>query len=276
MELRETISFNAGKLLRKRIGSDYRLVPVEELTKGNEIVYVKANKKESIDNYILKIYTDDKYASIELIFEPFICLKSFCTVLQRMKGYEHFDASNMSKLYWIPENKKDVISRVIRSLLQKDVRIDQQYYIEMKADSIWADFITPLELAIIFKEKPGRITYEKLYNIANKAGLTLKFSTFKEYCTMDIKEENNKHYFFIEDTNLLAIGRLVGNQNIIENYKTLNEQGREVAKLLQVIGRSISRVASGRAHHFSEIDSLIEGNLQKCKVSKIMVEPRSR
>src|SRR5207253_8423774 len=113
-------------------------------------------------------------------------------------------------------------------------------------NNIWQTFVSTEELTKIFntEAKRNKVSYENIYAIITKAGISLMSSTFKAYCNFDIN--NDKHYFFRETSDLLAIGLFVGNEKIIDSYEDLNDIGKQATVLLKIIGRSISRVVSGK------------------------------
>ena len=98
-------------------------------------------------------------------------------------------------------------------------------------------------------------------------GLTYKPNSFKALCSTAINEQ--KHYSFHNENNLLALGRLLGHQDIIDNYQTINEKGVIIGTFLRQVGRSIKRVTSGNSEPFNEIDISIEGKIEKCTIIKI-------
>ena len=267
---KEKIVFETGTLLRKKELNEYVLVPVNNLREGDEIIYItKGRRKQSIDDYLLGIFLDNKMVSLKQIFEPFICLKIICDVLQTIESNNHTSSKSFNDIYWLNDDQKWILFRVIRALLNNENIIAKKYFVSNF--NIWKSFITVDELANILnsQEKRNRLTYEKIYEIAKKAGFNLKLSTFKEYCSFDTKID--KHYFFREDVNLLAIGYLIGNQENIENYDELNRIGKQVGIFLQMIGRRILQIAEGKRELLDEIDILIENHMQKCKILSVSV-----
>ena len=264
---KEKIVFEIGTLLRKNELNEYVLVPVNNLNEGDEIIYI--TKGKSIDDYLLGIFLDNKKISLKQLFEPFICLKVFCDALYTIESNSHNQPKSFDNIYWLNEDQKWILFRVIRALLNNENIIAKKYFVS--DFNIWKSFISIDELTNIFniQEKRNRITYEKIYEITKKAGINLKLSTFKDYCSFDTKID--KHYFFREDTNLLAIGYLIGNQENIENYEELNKIGKQIGIFLQMIGRKISQIAEGKRELLDEIDILIENHMQKCKILSVSV-----
>ena len=56
----DSISFMSGTLIRRRSGEDYVLTQIDDLTEDDEILYIESNERESIDNYLLKDFVQEK------------------------------------------------------------------------------------------------------------------------------------------------------------------------------------------------------------------------
>ena len=53
---------------------------------------------------------------------------------------------------------------------------------------------------------------------------------------------------------------------ICNDYETINDMGRKVGRILQIIGQSISRVTSGNSELLNELDIGIEKVIKKCMI----------
>jgi len=70
-----------GTLIRKKNGEDYVLTQVDDLAEDDEILYIESIERESIDNFLLRDFVQEKGISLEQIFEPFYCLRLFYETL---------------------------------------------------------------------------------------------------------------------------------------------------------------------------------------------------
>ena len=263
----DSISFMRGTLIRKRSGEDYILTQVDDLAKDDEILYIESTERESIDNFLLRDFVQEKGISLEQIFEPFYCLRLFYETLNSVDYYGEYPADTMKKLYWLNETQNSALFKTIQILLKEPNRaeLDQQL---CDVNNIYFEKLSPAQLMQTFKGRRNQVTYEILYKLAKFVGLSLAKDTFKQYCTFAINEQ--RHYYFRNDQDLLALGRLIGHQRIIDDYHIINSQGREVGKTLQIIGRSIARITRGVSDQFNEMDASIEGRIRRCIVISII------
>ena len=262
----DNISFPRGTLIRKNSGENYLLTQVDELSEDDEILYIEATKRESIDNYLLKDFAQEKGISLEQIFEPFYCLRLFYESLSAIDFRADFRQEIMKHIYWLTDEQKASLFETLKHLADKGDPSLLNTKIQDNPN-IWKDKISGDVLSQIFSEGRSRITYEKLFKISQNLGISLAKDTFKQYCTFAINE--HQHYYFKNERDLYSIGCLMGHPGIINNYQIINNQGRNVGTILQIIGRCISRVTVGKSDPFNEMDSSIEGKVQKCKILSI-------
>jgi hypothetical protein len=258
----EELKFRIGTFLRKKINNEFLLTRVEEIKPGDEIIYIESDSKMTVDDYILSKFGQDDQFTMERILEPLTCLSVFCKeFLAVSKG-----TANFENLYWLNKGQRKTMYDLANSII-KGLDVNP-FYSQFKSDNIWAGFISADELRKIFLHGEKRITIEHFYKLARKAGLTLMDSTFSLYC--NFKATDAKHYFFRDETNLLAIALLIGNSNMVENYKKINEGGEDIVTLLQLIGRTISRITTGNLNPVdNEMDSVIENAMRFCKILTI-------
>jgi len=258
----EELKFRIGTFLRKKINDEFLLTRVEEIEPDDEIIYIESDSKMTIDDYILSKFGQDDQITMERILEPLTCLSVFCKeFLAVSKGITKFE-----KLYWLKERQRKTMFDFANSII-KGLDIGP-FFSRFISDNIWANFISVDEVRKIFLQSEKRITIEHFYKLAQKAGLTLMDSTFSMYC--NFRASDAKHYFFRDETNLLAIALLIGNGNMVENYKKINESGEDIVTLLQLIGRTISRITTGNLNPLNnEMDSVIENAMRVCKVLTI-------
>ncbi len=264
----DSISFMSGTLIRKRSGEDFVLTQVDDLAEDDEILYIESIERESIDNFLLRDFVQEKGISLEQIFEPFYCLRLFYETLNSVDYNREYPADPMKKMYWLDETQNLALFKMIQILLREpnSAELDKQL---CDANNIYFGQLSSDQLTQTFTGRRNQITYEKLFKLAQFVGLSLAKDTFKQYCTFAINE--HQHYYFKNDKDLLALGRLIGHQRIIDDYQIINSQGRDVGTILQIIGRSIARVTRGISDQFSEIDASIEGKVQRCSIISVVL-----
>lgn len=264
----DVISFHRNKLLRKISNHDFILTPAYTLSIGDEVLFIQTSSRESIDEFILKILNEDESDLLKRIFEPLICLNLFYTALLSIPSFNKFsESSSFNKLYWLTISEKQFIFNLMKLLLNNNSSLPQIEQLMLDDENnIWYKIITSKELMNILSKNDFRINYETLYEITKFAGFSLVANTFETYC----KGEINKHYYFRDKNNLLSIGKIIGNKNIIENYIQINESGEKIAVTLRMIGQSVSRVVSGNSDQLNEMDALIESSIKKCKILSII------
>jgi hypothetical protein len=264
--VRDTLPFPVGILLRKKgPGGEYILTPIDDLSPNDQIIYIQTDERESIDNNLLRTIFSEDEMSLEDILEPLTALKSFYISLKTLDKWKDYDETKMKNLYWLSTNQKENLFNLIRILLNKKSKQDLQNFLN---DSIWQELIQPERLIDIFNDGNRTLTQEKLYNLSVAFGSkNYALNSFKQICKKTINEQ--KHYHFINEINLLAVGRLVGHQGIIVNYNIINEKGMNIHNFLKQVGRSIQRVANGKVDFLNPIDNAIEQKMKKCKVVKI-------
>lgn len=261
---REVLSFPVGTLIRKKRGEDYILSPIDEISENDRIIYIQTDERESIENYLLKTLEDEM--SLEEILEPLLSLKSFYETLNSLDFKMDYDETKLKKLGWLSSEQKENLFYLFRVLLYKDPLKLQEVSIYL-SNSIWKELIKPETLIEIFGEAYKKITYSKLYDLAVKMGLNYKENSFKMLCSTAINDQ--KHYYFLDENNLFAIGQLIGHQGIIENYQIINEKGTKIRTFLQLVGFSIKRVTNDEGEPLNDMDNAIEVKLKKCKVVKM-------
>jgi hypothetical protein len=262
----DSISFMSGTLIRKRSGEDFVLTQVDELVEDDEILYIESIERESIDNFLLRDFVQEKGISLEQIFEPFYCLRLFYETLNSVDYFGDYPAYTMKKMYWLNETQNMALFKMIQILLREPnlAELDTRLH---DVNNIYSGQLSSNQLTQTFTGRRNQITYEKLFKLAQFVGLSLAKDTFKQYCTFAINE--HQHYYFKQERDLLALGRLIGHQRIIDDYQIINSQGRDVGTILQIIGRSIARVTRGISDQFSEMDASIEGKVRRCTVISI-------
>ena len=263
----DSIAFMSGTLIRRRSGEDYVLTQIDDLTEDDEILYIESNERESIDNYLLRDFVQEKGISLEQIFEPFTCLRLFYETLNSVDYFGDYPAEAMKKLYWLDETQNTVLFKTIQLLLREPTSPELDMLLH-DVNNIYSGQISSEQLTQTFTGRRIQITYDMLFKLAQFVGLSLAEPTFKQYSTFALNEHH--HYYFKNDKDLLALGRLIGHQRIIDDYQIINSQGRDVGTILQIIGRSIARVTRGISDQFSEMDASIEGKVQRCTIISVI------
>lgn len=259
----EEISFTRGTLIRKKVNDEYIITPVEDIDVDDIIFYMDTAEYDSIDNYLLKEYAEDQDMSLEQILEPFTCLKIFYETINAIDSDISYTNDKMKNLYWLTEPQRESLYQLIATAL---VCIEDINNIRnlLEDNSIWATYLDAEKIRKIFTEGRDGMTYNKLYDIVKNMGMTLQKDSFRSVCSSSIN--NQKHYYFEEDANMLAIGRILGHQGIISDYKHINDRGKSIRVVLQIIGLSISRVAAGKGDPFNEMDKRVEKGMIKCTI----------
>jgi hypothetical protein len=261
---REALSFPIGTLIRKKSGEKYILSSIDEILESDQIIYIQTDEREStLENYLLK--TNEDEMSLEEILEPLLSLKSFYQTLNSLDFKKDYDETKLKKLNWLSPERKENLFNLFRVLLNKNPLKLQEASVYL-SNSIWKELIKPDTLINIFSEAYKKITYSKLYELAVKMGLNYKENSFKMLCSTAINDQ--KHYSFHNENNLLVIGRLIGHHGIIENYQIINETGSKIRTFLQLVGFSIKRVTNDEGEPLNEMDNAIEAKLKKCTVIK--------
>ncbi|WP_319508921.1 hypothetical protein [uncultured Methanolobus sp.] len=262
----ENISFPIGTLIRKSCGNEYILATIDELMEGDLIYYVQSEERESIENYLLRTLLSEDEFSIEEILEPRTSLGIFYNVLNSVDFTQEAQIQ-MKKIDWLNFEQKTILFEILSQLLIIRSDPDERLF-KMIQNSIWNE-VEPKKLIEIFEKGNKKVTKAKLFELIEEMGFkSYKESSFKALCSSSINDQ--KHYSFHEDKNLLALGKLLGHQQIIDNYQTINEKGTMIAIFLRQIGRSLKRVAGGNCEPFNEIDIAIGDRLKKGVVRQIM------
>ncbi len=263
----DTISFQKGILIRKKYGDDYILSSIDELSENDHIIYIQTDERETIENYLLKTILSEDDMSLEEITKPLTALKTFYEIIHSLNFKQSYDETLMKKFDWLSPEQKENLFKIFSILFSRD-QSSLQYTLTILIDSsIWKGLIIPETLMQIFEKGSKKITYSKLFNLAKCMGLNYQETSFKMLCSTAINEDT--HYSFHDDKNVMAIGHLIGHMGIIENYQIINEKGSRIGTFLRQVGRSINRVANGRGDFLNPIDNAIEQKMKKCKVVKI-------
>ncbi|VVB86331.1 Uncharacterised protein [uncultured archaeon] len=265
---KDTISFQTGILIRKKYMDDYILSTIDELSENDQIIYIQSDGRDSVENHLLKTILSEDEMSLEEITKPLTALKIFYETIHSLNFKQSYDEIKMKKFDWLSPEQKENIFDIFSILFSRDQLISQNNLALLIDSSIWKGIIKPEILMQIF-ERGANITYSKLFNLAECMGLNYKENSFKQLCSTAINEDT--HYSFHDEKNVLAIGRLIGHMGIIENYQIINDKGSRIGTFLRQVGRSINRVANGKGDIFNEMDIAIEEKMKKCTIVKIRV-----
>ncbi|MBA3046712.1 MAG: hypothetical protein FP824_10955 [Euryarchaeota archaeon] len=282
----EMISLNSNGFIRKISDDGTIYILAKELQPGDEFIYWKATDKQSLDNYFINSYSEFADWSLEEILGVYRCIADFIEAIQsidRDSIYNH----QLETLYWLTEEQKFCIFNLIKYLLSntdvntiEDINeITEKWKKVLGTDEcIWNDLANLPEDEISnikydFESGRSYISYSKLLPIVKHFGWNLADTTFNallsSICSKSININEQKKpvkYFFREYVNLYALGKLIGNQNIIDRYEEINEAGFEIWKILELVGHSIYRVREGKDNPFNEMDQMIKERMSICKV----------
>ncbi|MFO7881968.1 MAG: hypothetical protein R6U52_05480 [Kosmotogaceae bacterium] len=270
-------------------GDSYFLA--NELEVGQEIIHLQTEEKEGLDNYFIKSFSEYTEWSLEEILEVYTCLSLFLESIQKIQLYSNFDEEVFEGLYWLGLSEKEALYNSIKFLLSPLIdQIDTKELSTMWKETfsidenIWSDLSLNIknqidQIKVIKKDfESGRnyTTYSNLYKIAKIFDLKLTENSFKSLLSSVRSKRmssnpNSKtvHYFFRKPKSLYAIGKLIGNQDIINNFQEINEAGINIWKILELIGHSISRVKEGKDNPLNEMDQIIRDQMKICQIISI-------
>jgi hypothetical protein len=252
--------------MRKKDGNEYIILPVSELCVGDQIFYVQSEERESIENYLLRTVLSEDEMTLEKILEPLTALKNFYETLNSLDFKKDYNESQMKKIDWLTFSYKRNLFYLLRSLLYKESMTSEVELQTLISNSIRDDIILK-RLVEIFYKGNRKVTHSKLFDLAVEFGLmSYKETSFKGLCSAAINEQ--AHYSFHNEKNLLSLGKLLGHQNIINNYQVINEKGSMIRRFLRQVGFSMQRIANGTAEPFNDIDIALEQSIKKCKIVK--------
>ncbi|WP_440952215.1 hypothetical protein [Methanococcoides sp. FTZ1] len=273
----ENISFPRDSIIRRQVGDGYDICSVNDIEVSNRILYIKSEERESVENYLMRVLFKNSERSVDEILEPIMCFNIFYNSLKLMDFRKKDDINKMKNIYWLSESKKknlfDLISMLnglSESVAMKQAMIENSELYSIYEESIWYKLISLEELVSIFNISKTPITKAKMYKISVVMGLDYVQESFNSLCRKNVTD--SKHYSFHNPQNLLAIGKLMGHEKIIENYIELNTYGQNIRTFLQQVGYSIKRVASGRDVFVNDIDLAIKDKMQQCLVLKKISE----
>jgi len=278
------IDFPENSLIRKFESGKYKLNDVKDIKPSDKILYV--SNRKTLDNELLEQFFSHVNYDLESILEPLTNLRIFYEVLKKTNYSGEFEwkelkavslgnqgdkskektieIKDLHGLKWLTKSEKENLYNLFKHGFKNNSEEFKQHY--NSENNIWKDYLDEEELWSIMSKK-SRFSQSLLASIAKKLGLKLAKSTFKMYCSKNIKDQ--KHYYFEDPINIKVIGKLIGNEQIIKNYETINRHGKEISKVLIKIGRSISRVVSGNKRMGNEMDLYVSKYLKKCTVKEV-------
>ena len=268
----ERIALNPISYVRVIDASGTSLCLSENLRPGQKIAFLKSDTKESLDNFFIRNFSESRGWTLEDVFEPFTCLSHFYESLSETDFEKGYEDENFAKLFWLsPVQRKSVFALVQFLLHWYSGSIDQHYsnWKRVIAESgIWK----PLQalskeqvyaIKCAFHHTPV-ITPEKLHLIAEALGMVYDPSSFKSTINQVVSGE--KRYYFQNPQNLLAIGKLLENNRIIERYEEITAAGKAVRVVLELEGFSISRVLAGKENPLNDMDSIVKDRMMICEI----------
>jgi len=261
-------------------------VLASELESGQEIVYLESDDKDGLDNYFIKSFSEYADWSLEDILDTYSCLSQFIDVIQNIHSESDFSEDNFESLYWLDKKEKHSLFLSIKFLLirfqvEDDVFLELWKMIFDNEGNIWSDLHLlsddkKKKLKYDFESGKDNATYSNISKIAKIFGLRVTESTFTALLSgihsnrsVSASERKAVHYFFKEPESLLAVGRLLGNQDIIENYEEINDAGVNIWKVLILVGQCISRAIEGKMNPYNEMDQIIRERMKICRVISV-------
>ena len=269
--IEEIISIRKGTYIRLIDNEEDELTLVEDIKPGERIAYMESESKDSLDNYLIKEYSGYLGVTLEEVLEPFKCLSIFYQTISNIKFSESYSIDKFMPLYWLNENERIELYEHIQYLTRSNnINISDAGNIRthFKNSTVW-NFVSELEDKTLIRFKNNfthkiELNINDLYYVATCFGFKLEKVSFRPLLK-DLSDNRNK-YFFRDEKNLLAISLLIHYNKIIENYEDLTDAGKNILKLLQQIGKSLTRVISNKKKAYNEMDLLIEEKVMVCIV----------
>ena len=284
----DVIYLNSNNYVRVLSGTGDSYVLVSELEPGQEIVYLNSEDKDSIDNYFIKSFSEYADWSLEDILNVYTDLSNFIDVFQSIRPESEFNENDFRSINWLSRTEKQFLFRSIVLLISKtkelvddDDFFDQWQKVFENEGNVWFKLSNlshdqKKELKHHFESGSNYATYAKISKLTKFFGLTVEESTFTTllssvYSKRSVSASGKKvaHYFFRDSRSLRAIGRLLGKQDIIENFDEINEAGVNIWKVLELVGHSISRVIEGKENPYNEMDQIIRDRMLICHIISV-------
>jgi hypothetical protein len=268
----ERISLNPISYVRVIDASGTSLCLAENLKPGQKIAYLKSDTKESLDNFFIRNFSESRGWTLEDVFEPFTCLSHFYEALSEADFEMEFDEHDFADLFWLSPGQRKSFFLVVRFLLTRYSRSTDQLQSDWKRILGESEIWKPLEdlnkeqlysIKCAFHQTPV-ITPEKLHLIAQAFGMIYDPRSFKSTINQVVSGE--KRYYFQNPQNLLAIGKLLENNRIVERYEEITAAGKAVRVVLELEGFSISRVLAGKENPLNDMDSIVKERMMICEI----------
>jgi len=259
---KKEIDFAENSLIRVLKSGSYELSPVEEVSPGNNIIYV--TNRQTLDNELLQQFFSHVNYDLESILEPLTDLRIFYEVLKNVNFNFEFNPDDFKRITWLSNKEKETLFKLFKHAFNNN---DEEFLTTYSNENnIWVEYLEPDNVWSIVSKK-RRISQKLLADIADKLGLQLAKNTLKSYCSTNIGDI--EHYSFNNSINICVIGKLIGNKRSINSYEEINKHGEKIKLVLMKIGRSISRVVSGKERMGNEMDMYVYKYLKKCTVKKV-------
>lgn len=267
----EDIPIRKGSYVRLVDDEDSESVLVEKLQSGQKIAYLKSDTRESIDNFFIRNYSDYSGITVEQVYEPFRCLEIFYATLSSVNFLKDYTKSDFENLYWLSETERYQVYEDIKFLMQIEktenfsLEVFREHFrnsVNWNALSLQTDDVL-VRLKKAFTSTPT-VSLKNLYELAVAFGLIYDFNSFK-LLVSTLSSGQNK-YFFLDENNLLVLARLLNYARVQNNYEDLTDAGKNIRTVLQLVGKSLRRVMSGRTRYLSDMDILIEQKVMICTI----------
>ncbi|OPX59375.1 MAG: hypothetical protein A4E29_01324 [Methanomassiliicoccales archaeon PtaB.Bin134] len=259
-----TASIGKGTIIRVLQEKEYVMRRVEDVEAGDMILYLSVETMEGIDEYFIRDYAEENSISLDMVYGAFDSLGKFISAVQKIKadteGHRMLD-----KLEWLNDVEREALFKYIQYLLGSERVIDE---IDSILDNLtWSKYLGRDYLLNFGDCLKGRFDSSAAFKIAEAFGLSLKETTFEQYC--GYARNKARHYYFQEYQNIEAIGKLTGNRNLIEDAEKINDMGKKLSPLMIAIGRAISRVISKNANENNPMDVMLVDKLIMCQVLEV-------
>jgi hypothetical protein len=248
---------------------------IEEIKAGQRIAYLKSEEKEGLDNYFIRNFGETKGWRLEDIMVPYTCLLYLYDALKNINWELEYDEKLFENIKWLDPIQKNTMFKAYKLLLLPSYKENDSDSLELSfkniitESGIWKSLsnISSSAFKILknnFEKRAGEMTYDKLYHLAKLMGLEYERNSFN--ALLSGLHSGGSHYFFHKSINLKIIGELIWDYKIITSYEDINNAGKNVRTVLELVGQSISRVISGKENPFNEMDQLVKRQLVLCEV----------
>jgi len=247
------------------------------LQKGDRFANLEISDRSSLSDFFIQNFADEQHKDLEQIRSPFDNLFNFVEALDQVRPGLAYEEIDFSKLIWLEEKERKALFDLIIYLRtpQPGPSNDEEILDEIKKrfskSKVWQRFNLLFDeqyegIFVAIKNMFERAeTISTCYHIAKICfGLSIAEATFRD--RLKRVERGEPNYFFQNPRDMRAVGILIGNEDLEENFNEYNDSGRQVSTVLQQLGVSLARVIRNEDNPMNEMDAMIRQNVKFCEV----------